>query len=508
MTHTNSRSELDTGLNSVRTILLDMSEIVADRVDEVTAALLERDVARADTLIAEDDELDLMSSNAEQLCIEILLREHPVAGDLRAIVAALHMNSDIERSGDLTTNIAKAIGWLQGTRTDDEIRALILQMAAQATFLFHKAAEAYRELDGAKAAAIKQLDDVLDELHRTYIGTVIAKSRQGDLHPQQTLQLALIGRFYERIGDHAENMGERIRYIIDGWTPEQAGAERARRQVDGSHVATPSRGLAVIDRVAEERRIDATRRAFVANVSHELKTPVAAIALLAEALVGMDAAQTHATPNDNGRVEIVGQIGREVARVEALIDDLLELARLEEPTAADPATHTAVHIDDVALQATDIVSGLADASGVRIVVTGLPCAISVRGEHRQLVRALVNLLDNAIKYSGKGAEVRLAVNRMGPNVDVAVADEGVGIPRPELERIFERFYRVDPARSRQTGGTGLGLSIVRHVVENHGGQVMVDSKYGEGSTFVLQLPIEEVNELPDGDADDDKEDDR
>ncbi len=500
MAHTHVRSELDERLSKVRGILLEMSEIVSDRIDEVTAALLERDVGRADTLIAEDDELDLMSRNAEQLCIEILLREQPVASDLRAIVAALHMNSDIERSGDLTTNIAKAVGRLQGTKTDDDIRALILQMAAQAAFLFRKAAEAYRELDGAKAAAIDQLDDVLDELHKTYITTVITKSQQVVLHPHQTLQLALIGRFYERIGDHAENMGERIRYIVDGWTPEQVAAERARQEAGDDAVARPARGLAVIDRLAEERRIDVTRRDFVANVSHELKTPVAAIALLAEALVGTVTTGDDAESDDNTGAEIVGQIGREVGRIDAIIDDLLELARLEEPPSADREEYSSVAVDDVARQAMDIVSGLAHASGLTVTIAGIPSDVTVRGEQRQLVRALVNLLDNAIRYSPKNSEIRLTVSPMGPTVDLAVADSGVGIARPELERIFERFYRVDPARSRKTGGTGLGLSIVRHVAENHGGHVIVDSKLGEGSTFVVQLPIETDDEPADVDG--------
>lgn len=485
------RSELDQRLDRVREILLDMSDIVADRVDEVTAAFLERDVARADALITEDDDLDLMSHEAEQLCIEILLREQPVAGDLRAIVAAMHMNSDIERSGDLTTNIAKAVGRLQGTKTDDKIRELILKMADQASFLFHKAAEAYRELDSEKAAAIDQLDDVLDDLHRTYIGTVIDKARQGDVNPQQTLQLALIGRFYERIGDHAENMGERTRYIIDGWTSEQEGAERARKRrgpadAEGDFVARPSRGLAVIDREAEARRIDTTRRDFVANVSHELKTPVAAIGLLAEALVNVDSANSTGSGDRN---EIVGQLGREVTRIEAIIDDLLELARLEEPEAANESVHEIFPVDHVITQSIDIVSGLAEASGVSISTVGIPSGLAMQGEQRQIVRALVNLLDNAIRYSDRDSEVTLTVTSMGSNVDISVSDTGVGIARPELERVFERFYRIDPARSRETGGTGLGLSIVRHVAENHGGLVQVESKLGHGSTFSMQLPI-------------------
>jgi len=501
------RSELDRSLGQVRDILLEMSDVVADRVDEVTAALLERDVERADLLIAEDDELDLLSHQAEQLCIEILLREQPVAGDLRAIVAALHMNSDIERSGDLTTNIAKAVGRLQGAKTDDEIRQLILQMADQASFLFHKAAEAYRELDGEKAADIDQLDDVLDDLHRTYISTVIDKARQNDLHPQQTLQLALIGRFYERIGDHAENMGERTRYIIDGWTSERAGAERAQRRSESADaVAKPSRGLALIDRRAEQRRIDATRRDFVANVGHELKTPVAAISLLAEALIGADSIQSHDgsshsgnTANTVDREDLANHLDREVRRVEAIIDDLLELARLEDPGATDPIAHEMFAVDEAVAEALESVSGLARAAGVGVTTQGVPSEISIRGDKRQIVRALVNLLNNAVHYSDREAAVTVRVETLGNDVDITVTDSGVGIARPELERIFERFYRVDPARSRQSGGTGLGLSIVRHVAENHGGRVQVESVLDQGSSFSIHLPL---SVEATGDADD------
>ena len=486
---TTIRAQLDQRLDEIKSTLLTMIDLVAQRVEEVTDALLQLDVAKADALIVGDDELDLMSQTVEDLCIDTLIREQPVASDLRSIVAAMHMNSDIERSGDLTTNIAKAVGRLQGSRADDRIRDLIVRMGEEAKTLFEQSGVAYRELDAELAASIDELDDVLDDLHRSYIQAVIHGASHDALLPQQALQLALIGRFYERIGDHAENLGERIRFIVDNWTPERAGAERAKaaaeaRLGDGvvyEEAVAPSRGLAVIDSIAEERRIDATRRDFVANVSHELKTPIGAIALLAETLAD-------AGPDDD-RDRLSRHLTREVKRVGDIIDDLLELTRLEE---FEPDVET-VAVDDVVNQAVDVTRGLADARGVELAVVGVPTHVELSGERRQLVRALVNLIDNAVRYSAEGSQVSVSVDPLVDRLEIAVSDRGVGIPRPELERIFERFYRVDRARSRDTGGTGLGLAIVRHVAENHGGRVIVESTVGAGSRFSLQLPREAVS---------------
>ncbi len=476
-----TRTELTDRLEKIRRDLVAMIELVGSRIDLVTAALLERDVAEADRLIIGDDEIDLLSQELEDLCIDTLVREQPFAGDLRAVLAAIHMNSDVERSGDLTTNIAKAVGRLQGMHADDRLRSLILRMAAQAKILFERSAEAYQTLDPKLAATIDELDDVLDDLHRTFIQLVISESRHGLLAPHETLQMAMIGRFYERIGDHAENMGERIRYIIDGWTPERAGADRARARATGEseddEEPTPTRGLAVIDAISEERRIDAIRRDFVANVSHELKTPIGAISLLAETLA-------EAGPEDDrGRLTLY--LNREVKRMESIIDDLLELTRLEEDGA--PTEH--LKIDDVVYEAVDIARGLADARGIELAIVGVPSGAVVDGERRQLIRALVNLIDNAVRYSDQDSRVSITVDPIRGAVDIEVADSGLGIARPELERIFERFYRVDRARSRETGGTGLGLSIVRHVADNHRGRVLVESKLGSGSNFTLQLPV-------------------
>lgn len=475
---TEIRSQLDERLTQISDDLVAMSALVIDRIGLVTAALFDGDVAQADKLIAEDDDIDLLSLRVEETCIETLVREQPVASDLRLVVAAMHMNSDIERSGDLTTNIAKAVGRLQGSHADDAVRQLIAQMAAQAQLLFRRADEAFQTRDPELAESIDELDDVLDDLHRTYIQTVIQQARRGDMDPQQSVQLALIGRFYERIGDHAENLGERIRYIASGWLPEAQAAERAKKRSeatdDGSDIA--SRGMAIIDSIAEERRVDAIRQDFVANVSHELKTPVGAMSLLADAL---DSASS-----DEDRTRLSGMLQKEAKRAEDIIDDLLELARLDEQSAV----FSSVSVQEVIDSAVDAAANLASATGTDLVVHGGAGSVEVMGNRRELVRAVVNLIDNAIKYSPPGSKVAIDVDQLADAVDIAVKDSGEGIPRPELERIFERFYRVDRARSRETGGTGLGLAIVRHVANNHRGRVLVESKNGEGSTFTLRLP--------------------
>jgi two-component system sensor histidine kinase SenX3 len=215
----------------------------------------------------------------------------------------------------------------------------------------------------------------------------------------------------------------------------------------------------------------------VANVSHELKTPVAALGLLAETLAGED------------DVSVVHRLAERMQddafRVARVIDDLLDLSRLE---AEETARHEPVRVLDVVGQAADQVRPAAELRGVRLECGGVPRTLTVPGERRQLVSALANLLDNAVKYSGGGSTVEVTARTDGTTVDVTVRDSGIGIPTRDLDRVFERFYRVDRGRGRDTGGTGLGLSIVRHVASNHGGDVLVESVEGEGSAFTLRLP--------------------
>jgi two-component system, OmpR family, sensor histidine kinase SenX3 len=236
--------------------------------------------------------------------------------------------------------------------------------------------------------------------------------------------------------------------------------------------------LVVIDDVTDRQRLEAVRRDFVANISHELKTPVAALGLLAETLLD------EADPEVARR--LAGRMLAEAFRVGRTIDDLLELSRIE---AGETSSHEVVPVHLVIAEAVARVSPAAEHRGVAIDVDEPAARLAVAGDRRQLVSATYNLLENAVKYSDGGSTVRVRAETDGRWVDIAVRDTGLGIPRRDLERVFERFYRVDRARSRETGGTGLGLAIVRHVANNHAGDVRVASTEGEGSTFTLRLPV-------------------
>lgn len=230
--------------------------------------------------------------------------------------------------------------------------------------------------------------------------------------------------------------------------------------------------------VSEARRVDDVRRDFVANVSHELRTPIGALGLLAETISDEDDAEVQR--------RLAGQLVREAERLGRIVDDLLDLSIIETNEAAQAEL---LAIAAVVRDALDQVHGAADVGGIEIHVGDIAPDLVVTGDRRQLVSALYNLLDNAVKYSERGALVDVLADKNGERVTVAVRDHGIGIPTKDLERIFERFYRVDRARSRETGGTGLGLSIVRHVAAAHGGEITVESHEGEGSTFTLALPL-------------------
>jgi two-component system, OmpR family, sensor histidine kinase SenX3 len=244
------------------------------------------------------------------------------------------------------------------------------------------------------------------------------------------------------------------------------------------HVVPGNGAYVLIDDISERRRIDAVRTDFVANISHELKTPVGALAVLAETLAD------ETDPAVVGR--IVDRMLDESHRASRTIDDLLELSRIE---LGDEQARDHVDAADVVHGAVARAEALAERDAIRIVVAEPPAPIRLHADRRQLVSALGNLVENAVKYSEHGGLVEVSTTTDGDVVEFSVADHGVGIPARDLDRIFERFYRVDKARSRGTGGTGLGLSIVRHVATNHRGEVLVTSREGEGSTFVLRIPV-------------------
>ena len=235
--------------------------------------------------------------------------------------------------------------------------------------------------------------------------------------------------------------------------------------------------IAVIDDVSERRRLEEIRRDFVANVSHELKTPMGALGLLAETLV------TESDPTVAQR--LASRIHTEAFRVSRIIDDLLDLSRIE---AEEAPPREPVPVNLVMAEAVERVRAAAEQRDVKIELEEPEPPIVVMGDRRQLVSALYNLLENAVKFSYDGGAVCIRAASIEGEAVLEVEDRGVGIPARDLDRIFERFYRVDQGRSRTTGGTGLGLSIVRHVAANHQGRVEVDSREGEGSTFRLILP--------------------
>src|SRR3984957_13502459 len=237
--------------------------------------------------------------------------------------------------------------------------------------------------------------------------------------------------------------------------------------------------IAVIDDISERRRLEDIRRDFVANVSHELKTPMGALGLLAETLV----AETDPTVAQR----LAGRIHTEAFRVSRIIDDLLDLSRIESEEAP-PREPVLVNL--LMAEAVERMRAAADQRDVKIEMTEPTPPMAVLGDRRQLVSALYNLLENAVKFSYDGNLVTFTGTIGDGEVTLEVEDHGVGIPARDLDRIFERFYRVDQGRSRTTGGTGLGLSIVRHVAANHQARIEVESREGEGSTFRLILPTQ------------------
>ena len=380
-------------------------------------------------------------------------------------------------------------------------------------------------------------------------GAVCASNALADEMMSARDAMALVGAGVTQLLESAQDGQERSRTVKLTGPPPQAIEISAHPVTSDGHALG---AVAVMADRTDGVRTDEVRRDFVANLSHELRTPVGAIALLSETLAEEDDAAV--------RTRLVDRIGAEADRVRHIIDDLLELSRVElegslrqEPVPVVPLLCEVAHQYSEHARKHDVSlvrpsDGLPSADDQAVVPVGRQAEQPVvHGDRRQLLRAVGNLVDNAIKYSDPGSEVRLsvaspsrdpqapswvladadaAVARIGRGdspgggaslsegpapgapersgsalfdperqgagesawVDIVIADEGIGIPADETERVFERFYRVDKARARATGGTGLGLSIVRHVVMNHGGEVMLHTREGVGTTFTLRFP--------------------
>ncbi len=275
-------------------------------------------------------------------------------------------------------------------------------------------------------------------------------------------------------------IADAVREARLGERPVGIDVERAGHELRVSVAPVGEEVLIIITDRTRERRVEELRRNFVVNASHELKTPVTSIQTLAEALavtVRTDPART---------ATLVTQLGEEAERMARLLHDLLDLRRLEERgplerVPVDLAELVRLAIAELLPRAEEVHVGVAVEAPDRAMVVGVP------GDLEVIVK---NLVGNALQYNRVGGSITVTIVPEDGMQTLTVCDTGIGIPRDDLQRIFERFYRVDTARSRETGGTGLGLSIVRHAVERHGGSVRVDSLLGEGTSFTVRLPVE------------------
>ncbi len=570
-------------LDALRNDLLRLGAMVCETVSRGTEVLLNGSLQDAHALIAEDAVINELSLSIEHASYTIMVRQAPIAKELRNLIATQKLVGELERSADLMVNVCKAGRRMYGAPFTPKIRDVITAMSREANKLLKLSLDAYAQSDAALAEALGDIDDELDQLNRDMVEEIFAAHAANEIDLGAAVQLALVARYYERIGDHAVNIGERVMYIETGWLPDADRLESSsgpsvlqqRRslpniveQVSGHTrdrtseaisaleraVATLPLGLVVADRtgtiffrnefakldqfdsqesvllenkmrelietaltghsgeemsdfwgpprrsyelrslpvmvddepvgatvviedVTERSRLNQTRRDFVANMSHELRTPVGAISVLAETLI------------NNRDPEVVARLSerlhRESFRLGNTIEDLLALSQLE---SGDEDKFENVLVSDIFADATERVRQSAVSHHITLETEATNDGLTIFGDRNQLSSAVGNLVDNAAKYSEPGSTIQLAARSLGDSVELSVADRGVGIPESELERIFERFYRVDPARSRQTGGTGLGLSIVRHVVRNHHGDIHVESREGEGSTFTLRFP--------------------
>jgi two-component system sensor histidine kinase SenX3 len=241
---------------------------------------------------------------------------------------------------------------------------------------------------------------------------------------------------------------------------------------------SPRLAVIYLDDQSEQARMEATRRDFVANVSHELKTPVAAMGVLSEALM-------ESTDDPENVKRFGSKISAESQRLASMVGELIELSRLQGAEALPNLM--AVDVDSVVQESISRYKVVADNAGIAIT-TDDATGFEVLGDEEQLVTAITNLISNAIAYSPDNSTVSISRRRRENMIEIAVTDRGIGIAKSDQERVFERFFRVDKARSRATGGTGLGLAIVKHVAANHNGSIRLWSQSGTGSTFTLSIP--------------------
>jgi|694.fasta_scaffold73466_3 two-component system sensor histidine kinase SenX3 len=284
-------------------------------------------------------------------------------------------------------------------------------------------------------------------------------------------ELSALVRVVRRTGKSQEGSIEVARGPI--------GKGKRELQITATLISPDGTVLILVDDEGEKQRVDAVRRDFITNISHELKTPIQALTLNSDALLEVK--------NEPDKVILfANKIKTQANRLNDLVQEIINLSKLQDSDPLDMADQ--VEVIDVINEAVDQCEAVAEARNVLIDIGEVDNS-TVIGNHNQLVMAVHNLVENAINYSSDKTRVTISTKVDSQIIEILVKDQGIGIADENLDRIFERFYRVDPARSRATGGTGLGLSIVKHVVKNHGGEVKVWSAPGVGSTFAIRLPI-------------------
>jgi len=351
----------------------------------------------------------------------------------------------------------------------------------------HVIEDAERRLESAEAGqlsaetAASRVEASLDALQAGLVlcdrdGRVVAHNTAATQFLQARHGEALVTRVIKEQLEQARS-GEQVTTKVELHTEPRRSYEVKAGPVERGGEMLGA--VALVHDITEHDRIESVRRDFVANVSHELKTPIGALSLLADSLA--------ADTEPDVATRLAGRMQIEIQRVANTIDDLLTLAMLEDESGRPDER---VDIGAVVAAAGDRISETAEQRDVKVVVS-IPADLApMRGSRLHLESAVFNLLDNAIKFSNPSERVDVQVETDRDTLTLSVTDEGIGIPAAEQSRIFERFYRVDRARSRSTGGTGLGLSIVRHVALNHGGDVSVTSREGLGAQFTLTLPLD------------------
>jgi len=263
------------------------------------------------------------------------------------------------------------------------------------------------------------------------------------------------------------------------------GKGKRELQITATLISPDGSVLILVDDEGEKQRVDAVRRDFITNISHELKTPIQALTLNSDAIAG--------AKGDPVAIEKFAEsLQKESQRLANIVQELIQLSRVQGAKLSE--TIEEIDLATVIADAVDRNQTLANQRGVKLASTA-DVSVKIQGDYEMLVTAVRNLIENAIVYSEPNSQVGVGLRVVDDVAEISVTDSGLGIPESEQERIFERFYRVDPSRSRETGGTGLGLSIVKHAAFHHRGEIKLFSKPGVGSTFTLRLPINKKEEI-------------